>query len=54
MVAAVALTGVFKKMKVAAAQRVVVSLRAQQCSLGFITVNLATYNELETSIDDYR
>ena len=33
MVTAVALRGISKKMKVAAAQRVVVSLRAQQCSL---------------------
>ena len=33
MWAAVALRGISKKMKVAAAQRVVVSLRAQQCSL---------------------
>ena len=33
MVAAVALTGVFKKMKVAAAQRMVMSLRARQFSL---------------------
>jgi len=33
MVAAVALTGVFKKMKVAAAQRVTMSLRARQFSL---------------------
>ena len=33
MWAAVALKGISKKMKVAAAQRVVVSLRAQQCSL---------------------
>ena len=33
MWAAVALRGISKKMKVAAAQRVVVSLRAKQCSL---------------------
>ena len=33
MVTALALRGISKKMKVAAAQRVVVSLRAQQCSL---------------------
>jgi hypothetical protein len=33
MWAAVALRGISKKMKVAAAQRVVVSLRVQQCSL---------------------
>jgi hypothetical protein len=33
MVAAVALTGVFKKMKVAAAQRMVMSLRVRQFSL---------------------
>ena len=33
MVAAVALKGISKKMEVAAAQRVVMSLRAQQCSL---------------------
>ena len=33
MWAAVALRGISKKMKVAAAQRVVVSLRSQQCSL---------------------
>ena len=33
MWAAVALRGITKKMEVAAAQRVVVSLRAQQCSL---------------------
>jgi hypothetical protein len=33
MVAAVALTGIFKKMKVAAAQRVTMSLRARQFSL---------------------
>ena len=32
MVTAVALRGISKKMKVAAAQRVVMSLRAQQCS----------------------
>jgi len=32
MVTAVALRGICKKMKVAAAQRVVMSLRAQQCS----------------------
>ena len=32
MWAAVALTGISKKMKLAAAQRVVVSMRAQQCS----------------------
>ena len=33
MWAAVALRGITKKMEVAAAQRVVVSLRVQQCSL---------------------
>ena len=33
MVTAVALRGISKKMKVAAAQRVVVSLGGQQCSL---------------------
>ena len=32
MVTAVALKGISKKMEVAAAQRVVMSLRAQQCS----------------------
>jgi len=33
MVAAVALRGIFKRMEVAAAQRMTMSLRAQQCSL---------------------
>jgi len=33
MVAAVALRGISKKRKVTAAQRVAMSLRAQQCSL---------------------